>query len=73
MDTTQPGEAVATPSLEEKIDAAVAEAGQLVAPFNAAAAKAIEMGAELEPAFSAAIHAFIALFKHSVKKQSATS
>jgi len=55
-------------SLEQTIDAAAAEAGQIVAAFSPTAATAIEAGAEVEPIISGIVHMFIGLFKHHAKQ-----
>jgi len=61
------------PTLEQQIDAAVAEASQIVAGFSPAVGQAIQMGAAVEPVISGIVHMFIGLFHHSVKKQQGTA
>ena len=60
--TTQAG-----PTLEQKIDAAAAQASQIVATFSPAAGAAIEAGVAVEPVVSGLVQMFIALFHHHVK------
>lgn len=71
MSTANPGVPMEQPSLEQKIDAAVAEASQLIAPFSAPVATAIAAGAEVEPIISSIIKLFTLAFHHSVKQQTA--
>lgn len=51
-------------SLEQKLDAAAAQASTIVAAFSPAAAIAIQAGVAVEPVVSGLIHMFVALFKH---------
>jgi hypothetical protein len=71
MSAGNPGVPVEQPTLEQKIDAAVQQAAQIVAPFSAAAAGAIEAGAEVEPIISGIVQLFVGLFTHHVKQQTA--
>jgi hypothetical protein len=62
-----------TLTLEQKIDAAATQAGQIVSVFSPKAAALIEAGVEVEPIISGFVQMFIAIFKHHAKKAVAGS
>lgn len=72
--TTQPPGATAAPggngqpTLEQRIDTAVAEAAQIVATFNPGIAALMAAGVSMEPVFSGFIHMIGLVFKHHATK-----
>jgi hypothetical protein len=60
----------AQPSLEQKIDTAVAQSAQIVNAFSPSIARALEAGAEVEPLISGMVQLFISIFRHHVTKPS---
>jgi hypothetical protein len=66
---TAPNPAVqaAQQTLEQKIDQAALQAGQVASIFSPAIGIAIQEGVAVEPVISGFVHLLLALFKHHTK------
>lgn len=64
--STQPAAPQAAQTLEQRIDAAIAEAGQIAGGFSPAIGALIEAGVSVEPVISALFQGIAALFHKRV-------